>query len=313
MRGKQHLYSRVLITRRITPACAGKTQFRFLEEFRQADHPRVCGENHGVRFGGRCSDGSPPRVRGKRRPAGRGAKACRITPACAGKTVRRRGWCFRRPDHPRVCGENVGLVAKVERLAGSPPRVRGKLTQEELAKKLGRITPACAGKTRPMALRTAATPDHPRVCGENSFLSLFHAVRPGSPPRVRGKRPCLPDFRQSTRITPACAGKTCHSSALYHPHTDHPRVCGENRKFWTAVVAFVGSPPRVRGKLNILKLARQAIRITPACAGKTQYSSELLRRLSDHPRVCGENTYFLKGDLYERGSPPRVRGKLTHG
>ena len=53
-------------------------------------------------------------------------------------------------------------------------------------------------------------------------------------------------------------------------------------------------------------------RITPACAGKTSSSASSPRCNADHPRVCGENVDLVLFLLYTGGSPPRVRGKLTH-
>ena len=71
----------------------------------------------------------------------------RITPADAGKTYRG-GFTFANPrDHPRGCGENF-LYADTDSLhLGSPPRMRGKLTEVVLLLQILGITPADAGKT----------------------------------------------------------------------------------------------------------------------------------------------------------------------
>ena len=53
------------------------------------------------------TEGSPPRVRGKRYIAAVVDRGFRITPACAGKTLRHGGFSASRQDHPRVCGENL--------------------------------------------------------------------------------------------------------------------------------------------------------------------------------------------------------------
>ena len=53
-------------TRRITPACAGKTSHSASLICPSADHPRVCGENAFRCSPFRARNGSPPRVRGKR-------------------------------------------------------------------------------------------------------------------------------------------------------------------------------------------------------------------------------------------------------
>ena len=52
-------------------------------------------------------------------------------------------------------------------------------------------------------------------------------------------------------------------------------------------------------------------RITPARAGKTGRTLYNLRIGMDHPRACGEN-YLEDNRVYLiKGSPPRVRGKLS--
>ena len=53
--------------------------------------------------------------------------------------------------------------------------------------------------------------------------------------------------------------------------------------------------------------------ITPAHAGKTEVHSILPQLIRDHPRACGENVDSDMGEIYEWGSPPRVRGKPHRG
>ena len=91
---------------------------------------------------------------------------------------------------------------------------------------------------------------------------------------------------------------------------DHPRVCGENRLLYALISCVLGSPPRVRGKLDNARLFRAVRRITPACAGKTETDRDKLKAEEDHPRVCGENAPSTSTGCATRGSPPRVRGKL---
>ena len=71
---------------RITPACAGKTASSPARKRAGQDHPRVCGENKGVKAWQDREKGSPPRVRGKPPRNRHSARHCGITPACAGKT-----------------------------------------------------------------------------------------------------------------------------------------------------------------------------------------------------------------------------------
>ena len=66
-----------------------------------------------------------------------------------------------------MCGENYVIIYIGYHITGSPPRVRGKPINEGRARKVSRITPACAGKTGTDAKLDAISEDHPRVCGEN--------------------------------------------------------------------------------------------------------------------------------------------------
>ena len=71
----------------------------------------------------------------------------RITPAYAGKSVRRqligRDW----EDHPRICGEKRRLTQCASFAEGSPPHMRGKGSKLAPAPLRKRITPAYAGKS----------------------------------------------------------------------------------------------------------------------------------------------------------------------
>ena len=84
--------------------------------------------------------GKPAAVRG-----GRGYTW--ITPAYAGKTLSPPHGGGLHPDHPRVCGENLGQNPIKVRHLGSPPRMRGKLRGHLASVKQNGITPAYAGKT----------------------------------------------------------------------------------------------------------------------------------------------------------------------
>ncbi|EHO16010.1 hypothetical protein HMPREF9623_01556 [Stomatobaculum longum] len=187
VRGKHHAAVEAHAVVGITPACAGKTCKGWREPRRAEDHPRVCGENCSYIQGYSDSRGSPPRVRGKPRCAVQSVRSVGITPACAGKTYTRDTTETAQEDHPRVCGENLCLCDGLIIPRGSPPRVRGKLDTKQYRSIAQRITPACAGKTFRVCAVLAALWDHPRVCGENSFIFSILIRSSGSPPRVRGK------------------------------------------------------------------------------------------------------------------------------
>ncbi len=67
----------------------------------------------------------------------------------------------------------------------------------------------------------------------------------------------------------------------------------------------------MRGKVCV-KLHRQLVRgITPAYAGKRCRNPIIAQARGDHPRVCGEKNWSVGVSDYLKGSPPRMRGKVT--
>ena len=215
-----------------------------------------------------------------------------ITPACAGK--RRSDWIIRSIywDHPRVCGEKFNLKEMSKTLLGSPPRMRGKVVgSEELPGVVG-ITPACAEKRTAEPQKPDANWDHPRVCGEKLGVGAARIGCGG--------------------ITPACAGKRSQGFAVRLSTRDHPRVCGEKSLNRYTPAYRSGLPPRVRGKVSAGKILLHDGGITPACAGKSLARSCLPGCLRDHPRVCGEKLFQSPLLRLPLGSPPRVRGKVSH-
>ena len=147
------------------------------------------------------------------------------------------------------------------------------------------------------------------MCGKNSQALSQAPCQLGSPPRVREKLPCLLCQNRLSRITPACAGKTRIVGLPNLQDEDHPRVCGKN--VWTKAYSpqTPGSPPRVREKPMVDFPKSGLFGITPACAGKTPNSSQLVLGWRDHPRVCGKNVLFWFVVAQGLGSPPRVREK----
>ena len=152
-----------------------------------------------------------------------------------------------------------------------------------------RITPARAGKTYLLPVSSPACRDHPRACGENARIKPCDCMRPGSPPRVRGKLLEMVAEHREMRITPARAGKTAAGRSRQAISQDHPRACGENTKRGRRTFLSRGSPPRVRGKPELNLNWKLFLRITPARAGKTFSSHSIFLLSEDHPRACGEN------------------------
>ena len=187
--------------------------------------------------------------------------------------------------------------------------MRGKEVAQNVHLPSVRITPACAGKSRPLLPAPALHWDHPRVCGEKRKLIFVLSPARGSPPRVRGKVHLICCLDLHCGITPACAGKRRRYRGNFFQCKDHPRVCGEKSCAGIGQFLQLGSPPRVRGKVHRIAVHHIPQRITPACAGKRSCAHRMRLSGRDHPRVCGEKAGAPWLIPAEQGSPPRVRGK----
>ena len=276
--------------RRITPACAGKTSLILLAAQATMDHPRMRGEDVVAFLTVVGYVGSPPHARGRHPRRVVGELLRRITPACAGKTscsvmswvlnsdhpacagkthvLEVSGRYYR--DHPRMRGEDGFIDLMIRYDVGSPPHARGRPPARARRLLRAGITPACAGKT-------------PRFSGVTCGLV-------GSPPHARGRRSQTAERRCDDGITPACAGKTLSLSTCARRKRDHPRMRGEDVDNRRAIAPIVGSPPHARGRPYDVAGLPQRQRITPACAGKTPFSSLFNSCSSDHPRMRGEDT-----------------------
>ena len=65
----------------------------------------------------------------------------------------------------------------------------------------------------------------------------------------------------------------------------------------------------MRGKPTISSSGRSKTGLIPACAGKTRQCRSRRCERPAHPRVCGENSFFVAMVRFVGGSSPRVRGK----
>ena len=159
-----------------TPACAGKTLPTARKVLRSEKHPRLRGEDYGFRSFGRVYRETPPLARGRLNAKLLTKTDFRNTPACAGKTEKRR--------------HRVGDDRE------TPPLARGRLGGVALDDQVFRNTPACAGKTI-LVLR-------------KNMSSLE------TPPLARGRPHHDDLVAGLDGNTPACAGKTtrCASTSF---------------------------------------------------------------------------------------------------
>ena len=191
-----------------------------------------------------------------------------ITPAHAGKSHSQRQSPAQARDHPRACGEKFRAGCSNPAQRGSPPRMRGKGKDFFMGLWQDGITPAHAGKSRRHTAPCSSTRDHPRACGEKHGQCVDSLRLQGSPPRMRGKDCAKMNAYGSFRITPAHAGKRHTTRKGTDKTWDHPRACGEKLLLFFGASSSAGSPPRMRGKAAIHRVAEFWPGITPAHAGK---------------------------------------------
>ena len=168
MRGTPFSGSLLIAWLGIIPAYAGNTAI--FHEFPSYiwDHPRVCGEHHDCTRRACPSVGSSPRMRGTRERHDRRFSRRGIIPAYAGNTLTSVRKSLESGDHPRVCGEHLGVKNGKSHSKGSSPRMRGTRRLARHQQRMVGIIPAYAGNTvRPHVARKRAW-DHPRVCGEHT-------------------------------------------------------------------------------------------------------------------------------------------------
>ena len=193
-------------------------------------------------------------------------------------------------------------------MGGSSPRLRGTQHVELPRHAHDGIIPARAGNTDYWASVCKANGDHPRACGEHFRVRSSGSRVRGSSPRLRGtpRRPAI--FLFSQRIIPALAGNT-HKAAQTRCHCwDHPRACGEHRRWNFSASRALGSSPRLRGTRNDIVRQWCGAGIIPALAGNTARRLRIVLDLRDHPRACGEHQTETGRQQWASGSSPRLRG-----
>ena len=195
--------------------------------------------------------GSSPHARGKRKISVKYEVGDRLIPACAGKTTNSHASYGGNRAHPRMRGENIPSRSFPPPTKGSSPHARGKRFSGCLIRCSLGLIPACAGKTIGSLSLAKLEGAHPRMRGENmTTITVLISVL-GSSPHARGKRVSHAAVSSTTRLIPACAGKT-HSPihATTHPQA-HPRMRGENVEATPSQYRKDGSSPHARGKPSL--------------------------------------------------------------
>ena len=207
-----------------------------------------------------------------------------------------------------MCGEQGRIQPCRTNGLGSSPRVRGTADYAHRVPYRLRFIPACAGNSPVLSPTSCESAVHPRVCGEQDVIQRHIVQLFGSSPRVRGTDTAIGAVWSIKRFIPACAGNSVLPACPAECMPVHPRVCGEQVLTLRYASSGTGSSPRVRGTGIARHFAQEPNRFIPACAGNSFLPIHTDRRLTVHPRVCGEQLFWLPAMACFVGSSPRVRG-----
>ena len=265
---KRNVAAIIFLPQGSPPLTRGKAPNLDTQQGRAVDHPRLRGEKTSRFPSSHCRMGSPPLTRGKAMLRIIYLLRRGITPAYAGKSEPSYAVIDNLRDHPRLRGEKMLLFRLFRPDKGSPPLTRGKDSDKRRMSSGVRITPAYAGKSRPPRGFYLFEQDHPRLRGEKVYLAKCLPVYVGSPPLTRGKVVSISSMGESSRITPAYAGKRREGGAKIFPTWDHPRLRGEKPAPKEKAEKIEGSPPLTRGKGYFFFMRFLLTGITPAYAGK---------------------------------------------
>ena len=228
------------------------------------------GENYSGCYINAAVQGSSPHARGKPHNRDRRGSACRLIPACAGKTGVSGGHWHNFWAHPRMRGENGRGGDGFAIIHGSSPHARGKRSIPSLGLTIYGLIPACAGKTICGYGARPAWSAHPRMRGENMGGNRRYTPSNGSSPHARGKLSPPVGISPPGGSSPHARGKlgacccACSSCGLI------PACAGKTGESETSSQRYFGSSPHARGKLNCGTVLRAWHRLIPACAGKTK-------------------------------------------
>ena len=107
----------------------------------------MCGEENAVAEVAYREAGTPPRVWGRVSRLFRREGQHGDTPTCVGKSTSMRLRSSVDKGHPHVCGEEDSIRVATKERIGTPPRVWGRVTLNEIARMFPRDTPTCVGKS----------------------------------------------------------------------------------------------------------------------------------------------------------------------
>ena len=89
----------------------------------------------------------------------------------------------------------------------------------------------------------------------------------------------------------------------------HPHACGEDCLSGGEISGDGETPPRLWGRLLLLRLLLLAARNTPTPVGKTSRSRAGYQHTRKHPHACGEDSASVNILISPPETPPRLWGR----
>ena len=173
----------------------------------------------------------------------------------------------------------------------TPPRVWGRLLQQEIRRICCRNTPTGVGKTTCTCAVEDDYEKHPHGCGEDTGASCLPRIRRETPPRVWGRLTLTVALLDLHGNTPTGVGKTRRRSMQGQAGQKHPHGCGEDPGAGNQWTEQGETPPRVWGRLSIMQQHGVRKRNTPTGVGKTRLSTAQTLYEVKHPHGCGEDPF----------------------
>ena len=309
VRGKPGKAAARVLRQRYIPARAGEARPAPAPTRQPTVHPRACGGSFSAGNIRRVTEGTSPRVRGKRASVRYRGMDCGYIPARAGEARNADTTTGVTGVHPRACGGSATKGPFDGVKTGTSPRVRGKRGKRTISTPGDRYIPARAGEACDSVRYGISRRVHPRACGGSAMLAAAAAGAYGTSPRVRGKLPRHRDRRKTAGYIPARAGEALGDVPKPRQFQVHPRACGGSGQSRHRRRPDQGTSPRVRGKPRRRASKRSRRWYIPARAGEAarRQRSALISRV--HPRACGGSRAPVNDRSHHPGTSPRVRGK----
>ena len=218
--------------------------------------------------------------------------------------------CARRVD-PRGCGGDSRASRSYIFSTGRSPRVRGRLSKDDVSAAFLGSIPAGAGETRNMCVSSMSRRVDPRGCGGDVCTRKPGRVIGGRSPRVRGRPGPFAASPRGAGSIPAGAGETPRWRRARPRGRVDPRGCGGDGNGQYLAEQARGRSPRVRGRRGRCVHIIESYRSIPAGAGETalQNDKRIYKRVD--PRGCGGDDCAFDRRENRRGRSPRVRGRLA--